>query len=56
MKQCCDCRDEERENYDDDVLMTVIRDPYTNKLVKRGYMCGEHRAMYQNDGYDVIKK
>jgi len=55
MKQCADCRDGEHENYDDDVKLTVIKDPNTQKLVKRSYMCGEHRTMYFDDGYSIYQ-
>ena len=53
-KQCADCRDGEHDNYDDRVVLVVIRDPDTKKLIKRCYMCEEHRKMYDYDGYDVI--
>ena len=55
-KTCCDCRDGEHENYDDDVRLTVVRDPDTGKLVKSAYLCGEHRSAYADDGYDVTVK
>lgn len=54
-RQCADCRDGEHENYDDLVKLTVVRDSDTNKLVKRSYMCGEHREMYAQDGYTVTE-
>jgi len=54
-KQCADCRDGEHDNYDDDVRLVYVRDPDTNKLVKRSYMCGEHVEMYLKDGYDVVE-
>jgi hypothetical protein len=50
-KQCADCRNGEHDNYDDDVIITVVKDPDTGKLVKRSYMCGCHRDMYASDGY-----
>lgn len=51
-KQCADCRDGEHENYDDDVVLVTVRDPYKpGRLVKRSYMCGDHRTMYLDDGY-----
>lgn len=56
IRRCCDCRDGEHDNYNDDVVMTIIRDSDTKKFVKRGYMCGEHRQMYFDDGYEVIEK
>lgn len=52
--QCCDCRNGDHENYDNDIILVVIKDPETGKLVKRGRLCGEHRAMYRTDGYSVI--
>ena len=54
-KQCADCRDGEHENMDDDVMLIVLRDPDTGKLVKRSYMCANHRTMYSDDGYDIYK-
>ena len=50
---CCDCRDGEHENIDDDVQLVIIRDPETNKMLKRGYVCREHRRMYDLDGYEI---
>jgi hypothetical protein len=56
-RRCADCRDGEHDNYDDDVRLVVVRNPDTNRLVKRAYMCKEHRTMYgdevSGDGYDV---
>ena len=50
---CCDCRDGEHSNYDDDVHLSLVRDPETNALTRRGYLCERHREMYAEDGYDV---
>lgn len=55
-KQCVDCRDGEHDNYDDDVRVTIVREPGKGKWVKRGYMCRLHREMYAEDGYDVTAK
>ena len=54
-RQCCDCRDGEHENYDDDVVLVVVRDSDTGKMRKRGYICDEHREMYLVDGYSVTE-
>ena len=56
MKQCADCRDGEHKNYDDDIKLTILRDPNTKKLTKRAYMCKVHREMYADDGYEIITK
>lgn len=55
-RRCCDCRDGEHENYDDDLVLTTIKDPDTGKLVKRGYLCGSHRQIYDDDGYLLYTK
>jgi len=52
---CADCRDGEHMNYDDDVLLTYVRRP-DGKLVKRAYLCREHRTMYADDGYEVTER
>jgi hypothetical protein len=52
-RQCCDCRDGEHDNYDEDVRLVVVRDPDTGRILKRAYLCGDHRAMYRADGYVV---
>lgn len=51
--QCCDCRDGEHENYDDEVKLVTVRDPDKRGFVKRGYICKEHRKDYAADGYEV---
>ena len=51
MRQCADCRNGEHANYDEDVRLTVARDPDTGKIGKRAYLCSEHRAAYLDDGY-----
>lgn len=56
MRHCADCRDSEHDNYDDNVKLVILRDPDTNHLVKRSYMCKQHRIMYCEDGYEVIEK
>ena len=53
MKRCADCRDGEHENYDDDVMLVVVRDPETKNTVKRANLCNEHRGAYLDDGYEV---
>lgn len=52
-KECADCRDCENPNYDDDIRLTVVRDPETRKIRKRAYMCDQHREMYAQDGYTI---
>jgi hypothetical protein len=52
-KECADCRDGEHDNIDDRLALVVVRDPDSNRLVKRSWMCGEHRSVYLDDGYDV---
>ena len=53
VQRCADCRDGEHDNYDDDVLMIIVRDLGTGEVVKRSYMCESHREQYLMDGYDV---
>jgi len=53
-KQCFECRDGEHDNYDDNVELVTIKDPDTKKIVKRGYLCGEHQTMYLDDGYELF--
>jgi len=48
---CADCRDAERQEQAE--ALYIVRDPETGKLVKRAYLCVEHRAMYAEDGYEV---
>lgn len=52
-KQCADCRDGEHENYNDDVRLVRVTDPDTGQMLKRAYLCGQHREMYTVDGYRV---
>jgi len=52
-RRCSECRNGEHENYDDKVRLVVIRDPDTNKISKRAYMCATHIGMYEDDGYDI---
>lgn len=56
MKQCADCRDAEHENYDNDVVLATVKDPETAKILKRAYLCAEHREMYFDDGYQIFIK
>lgn len=51
MRQCADCRDGEHDNYDDDVRLVIVKDPDTNKIHKRAYICHRHRYLYEQDGY-----
>lgn len=52
-KRCSDCRDGEHDNLDEDVKLVIVREPETGRMVKRAYLCGEHREMYSSDGYLV---
>jgi len=52
--RCCECADGEHENFDEDVRLTIVRDPEINSVcIKVGWMCSEHRDMYEIDGYDL---
>lgn len=53
--RCADCRDGEHDNIDDDVLLVYVRDPDAGRMLKRAYLCAEHRYMYEADGYEVRK-
>jgi len=55
-KRCADCRDGDHANYDQGVRLVVVKDPDTGKLLKRAYMCHEHRDMYEADGWTLIEK
>lgn len=50
MKTCHECRNGEHDNYDDDVRLTVVRDPDTGQ-VKRANLCEHHRVAAADDGY-----
>jgi hypothetical protein len=52
-KRCSDCRNGEHSNYDDNVKLVIIRDPDSKKIIKRAYLCEEHRNMYNDDGYEI---
>ena len=56
MRRCFECKAGEHENYDDDIVLTIIKDPINKKIFKKGYMCHEHRMMYLDDGFIVIEK
>ena len=51
--RCCDCRDGEHENYDENIELVYVKNQDTNKFIKRGWLCREHRQMYEEDGYIV---
>ena len=55
-KQCAECRDGEHDNITEDVQLVTVRDPETKKLVKRAYLCSDHRECHLDDGYEVIYK
>ena len=52
-RECCDCHSGEHDNYDNDVILVVVRDPDTGYIQKRGFLCNHHREMYLTDGYTV---
>lgn len=52
-KQCKKCWEGEHENYDEDIRLTAVFEPDTGRQVARCNMCGEHRAAYHFDGYEV---
>jgi hypothetical protein len=52
---CADCRAGEHINYDDDLQLVYVRDPDTKHIIKRAWLCREHRTMYELDGYEVKK-
>lgn len=52
-RRCCECRAGEHDDYDDDVVLAVVQCPESGHLVRRGFLCGEHRAAYRDDGYRV---
>ncbi len=54
MRECCECRKGEHENYTDDARLVVVRDPQTGKIVLRGYVCSEHEQAFRDDGYKVV--
>jgi len=39
----------------EEVTLVAIKDPDTNKLQARGYICDDHYSMYDMDGYQVIE-
>jgi hypothetical protein len=53
-RQCADCRNGEHENYDDNIVLTIVRDPDTKKIIRRAYMCSQHRILWNDDGYEVL--
>ena len=52
--RCCECRNGEHENYDNDIFLVTVRDPDSKRIVLRGYLCGEHRGARLDDGYEVL--
>ena len=53
MTVCRDCANGGHNNYDEDVKLVYVRDPDTKRMIRRCYMCSDHRLMYEQDGYDV---
>lgn len=54
-RACADCQDGEHENYDNNIGLVIVRDPDTRHIIRRAYMCEEHREMYLDDGYIITK-
>ena len=52
-KQCAECRNGEHDNYDNNICLTVVRDPDTNRIVMRAYLCEEHRESKMDDVYGI---
>jgi hypothetical protein len=52
-KRCCECRASEHEDFDPLVGLCIVKDPDTNKIVQRGYLCEGHVEIRTTDGYDV---
>jgi hypothetical protein len=52
-KRCCECRSSEHPDYDDLLGLCIVKDPDTNKIVQRGYLCLGHVEIRTMDGYDV---
>ena len=55
LNECCDCRDGEHEDYDDNVVLVIVSDPETGRIVKKAKLCEEHRITYTDDGYRVTE-
>ncbi len=58
LKWCHDCKLgnddwEVIDNYDEDVVLTTVKDPDKRGFVKRALMCGDHFDMYDQLGYDL---
>ena len=51
--RCFECREGEHDDMDDDIRLVLVRDPETNHIYRRGYLCGEHRGQFRDDGYTV---
>ncbi len=35
------------------ITLVVLRDPDTNEIVKKSFMCNTHQIDYENQGYDL---
>ena len=55
VKICTDCRIGEHANYDDDLQLVYVREIDTKHIIKRAWLCRDHRTMYEQDGYEVKK-
>ncbi len=53
---CCECRAGEHDNCTEDVDLFVVRDPDTNKIRLRGYLCTDHQMIFLEDNYTLHKQ
>lgn len=55
-KRCCECRNSEHEDFSDLIAKTpvVVKDPETNRIVQRGYICTCHADIRRDDGYRLF--
>ncbi len=50
-KPCFECRNGERVDEFDKTRLSVIIEPDTGKMFRRGYLCSDHEDAYLSDGY-----
>lgn len=53
---CNECWNGKHDNFDNDVHLTIIRDPVLNKIYRREYLCKKHRDMFSMDGFKIYLK
>lgn len=51
-KRCSECRDGGHEDYDDNVVKCLVKNPDDGRVTKI-LLCGEHRCARRDDGYEV---